>query len=52
MHDSEDAFATDPSAILVLDAAIVQNGGFVEIDAPAVDLLGEDEFVSMEVIPT
>ena len=52
MNDTEGAFAADPRAILVLDAAIVQDGCFVELDAPAVNLLGKDKLVSMEVLPT
>ena len=52
MNNGEDAFTSDPGAILVFDATVVQDGGFVKLDAASVYLFGEDDLIFVEVVPT
>ena len=52
MNNGKDTFATNPGAIFVLDAAVVQNRRLVEGDAPTMNLFGEWQFIGMEVLPT
>jgi hypothetical protein len=51
MDNGKDTLAADPSAVFMLDTTIIQDGRFVEINSSAVDLLGENQFVAMEIVP-
>jgi hypothetical protein len=52
VNDSKDTFATNPSAVLMLNATVIQDGGFVKLNTSLVNLLGKDNFVLVEVVPT
>lgn len=51
VDNSEDTFASDPIAVLVSDATIIQRCCLVESDAPTVNVLGKRNLVWMKVLP-
>jgi hypothetical protein len=52
VNDGKHTFATNPSAVLMLNATVIQDGGFVKLNTSLVNLLGKDNFVLVEVVPT
>ena len=52
MNDSKDTLATNPVAIFVLDAAVIQDCSFIEVDAFGVNRFREGNFIGMKVLPT
>ena len=51
MYNGEDAFASDPVAVLVLDSGIVHGSSLVEADPTALDGLSEGDLIWMKVLP-
>ena len=51
IHDCEHALAGHPFALLILDLAVVEVGGFIQLDAPPMDGLGERNFIRVKVFP-
>lgn len=51
VDNGEDTFTSDPGAILVFDATVIQDSGFVEFDASSMYLFGENYLIFVEVVP-
>lgn len=52
MYNCEDTFATYPSAISVLDLAIVERGSLVHLNTSAMYSSGEWDLIWMKIVPT
>ena len=51
VYDREDAFTSHPLSCFILDLAVIEDGRFVELDAPSVDCLSKRYFVGVEIFP-
>ena len=51
MYDGKHTLAPHPSTILILDLAIVEDGGFIKLHAPAVYSSCKGYLIWMEVFP-
>ena len=51
VYNSENTLATDPGAIFMLDLAVIQDSGFVKVDAAPVDFFGKRDLIGMKILP-